>query len=322
MKKLTVLLLVSAFLIAGCRNNASDKRALENKDTLALSGTIKISGSQTLYPMMAEWGSQFSKEHPAVKFDVRSEHSQLALEELLAGKIDLAMMSRKPGNDSAEAKLWCVAVALDGVVPIISFDNPEIQPLVMKGVSKEKLLSIFTGKITTWGQVSGRNSKEPIKVYAFSDSSGTAYTWKSFLGGQDLAYKASKVQSSAAMLSHVMKEKGAIGYISVMDAYNLQTGFRKEGLYVLPLDANSNGTIEDNEQFFDKYNVISNAIETGKMATPPARALYLVAKEKPTNALIKAYIEWVLTIGQNYMPDLGYINITPQQANTSIESLK
>lgn len=322
MKKLNVLLVASALLLFGCGNNITDKTNQTDKDTLTLAGKLKISGSQTLYPMMAQWGALFTKEHPAVSIDVRGKHSEEALQELLSGKIDVAMMSRKPSADTAEAGLWYTAVALDAVVPIISFDNPEIQPLVMNGVSKEKFMAIYTGKIKTWGQVSGRESKEPIKAYMLSDSSGTAATWTSFLGSGEAKLKATKVQTSAEMLSHVMAEKGAIGYCSIMDAYNLQTGFRKEGLYILPIDFNANGTIEDNEQIYDKYALITNAIVTGKLATPPARALYIVTKTKPAGDLLKAYIEWVLTIGQNYTPSMGYINITPQQAKTSIETMK
>jgi len=289
---------------------------------VALVGKLKIFGLQTLYPMMAQCGALFSKDHPAVSIDVRGKHSEEALQELLAGKIDVAMMSRKPGSDSAESGLWYTAVALDAVVPIISFDNPEIQPLVMNGLSKEKFIAIFTGKIKTWGQVSGRANKETVKAYMLSDSSGTAATWSSFLGSGEAKLKATKVQTSAEMLSRVMAEKGAIGYCSIMDAYNLQTGFRKEGLYILPIDFNANGTIEDNEQIYDKYTLITNAVVTGKLATPPSRSLYIVTKTKPEGVLLKAFIEWVLTIGQNYTPSMGYINITPQQANASIETMK
>jgi phosphate transport system substrate-binding protein len=322
MRILGFLIVASAVLLFGCGNNTKDNGNRDNKDSVVLTGSLKISGSQTLYPMMTHWGTQYAKEQPAVKIDVRSMHSEVAIKELLEGKVDIAMLSRKPGTDSAEAGLWYAAVAMDAVVPIISFDNPEIQPLVMRGVSKEKLAAVFSGKTKTWGQLTGRDSKEPIKVYVMSDSSGTATTWNSFLGNDNKQFKAAHLQTATEMLSHVAAEKGAIGYCSIMDAYNLQTGFRKEGLYIVPIDFNGNGVIEDNEQFYDKFSLISNAVVTGKLASPPARSLYIVTKTKPSAALMKAFIEWVLTIGQNYTPNLGYINITPQQAKQSIESMK
>lgn len=323
MKYLFALLIPAAILLSGCGNSTDGNKDVKaNADSVNLSGTLKVHGAMTLYPMMIKWGTVFMKDNPQVKLDIRSLHTEEALAELLSGKTDIAMMSRKPSAAETEKGLWYAAVAMDAVVPVISFDNPEIQPLVMHGITKEKLKEVFAGKIQNWGQISGRSSKVPVKVYALSDSAGTSAVWKQFLGLESLSGKATRVQTSTEMISHITSENGAIGYCSIMDAYDLQSGFRKAGLYILPLDYNANGTIEDAEQYYDKFVLVSNAVMTGKMPTPPARELYLVTKGKPQTDLAKAFIKWVLTIGQNYMPPMGYINITPQAANASVETIK
>lgn len=315
-------LIIPAFLIvAGCGNNAGKAKNGEG-DSLNLAGNLKISGSETLYPMMAKWVATFTKEHPKVKIEVKPRHSEEGLQDLMNGKADIAMMSRKPADTGSEKNLWYTAVALDGLVAVINFGNPEIQPLVMHGISKEELINIFSGKTKNWGQVSQRACNEPVKAYVFPETSGTAEVWNQFLGITPASSGVTKVSFVNELMEHIVSEKGAIGYCSIRDAYDLTTGFRKEGVYVVPVDYNGNNTVEDQEQYYDKYSLVANAVSTGKMPEPPARELYLVTRGKPGSDLMKAFIKWVLTIGQNYTPAAGYINITPQYANAAVETMK
>lgn len=321
MKSLLIFILPVLVLFSNCSNN-TPKVNCNGTDSVVLSGSMKITGSQTLYPMMVKWTSVFITENKNVKIDVRGTYSEVALQELQSNKIDIAMISRPLSEQEKAAGLWSAPVAMDAVVPIISFDNNNIQSLVMKGVSKEKLAGLFTGKYKTWEEITGKKSNVPVKVFVHSDSSGTAQTWNSFLSVKAGDVKGNRVLSDLQMLQQIIAEPGGIGYCSIMTAYNLQTGFRKEGIYILPIDYNANGTIDDNEQFYDKVSLITNAIVTGKLSQPPARELYIVTKTKPKDKLTTTFIKWVVTIGQNYMPELGYINITPEKANISIESMK
>jgi phosphate transport system substrate-binding protein len=324
MKKFWIFCLPVLLIIISCGSNNTGKNNItENKsDTISLTGKMKVTGSQTLYPLMVKWASLFVKDNPAVNIDVKGTYSNIGLQNLLDGKTDIAMVSR-PLTDEEKAKgLWCTPVALDAVVPIICFNNSQIQTLVMKGLSKEKLKQVFTGKISNWGQLTGKASKEKMSIYIQSDSSGTAATMNAFLGIKPGEAKGIKASSSDQMIKYVASAPAGIGYCSIMTAYNIKTGFRKEGIYILPVDLNADGVVQDNEQIFDKFSQISNAVATGKLSKPPARDLFFVTKTKPADTLIKTFISWVLTIGQNYTEELGYIHITAEQANSSIDAMK
>jgi phosphate transport system substrate-binding protein len=324
MKKFWIFCLPVLLIISSCgSNNTGKNNTGDNKsDTTSLTGKMKVMGSQTLYPLMVKWASLFVKDHPAVNIDVRGTYSSIGLQNLLDGKTDIAMVSRPLTNEEKANGLWCAPVALDAVVPVICFNNSQIQTLVMKGLSKEKLKQVFTGKISNWGQLTGKASKDKIVVYIESDSSGTAATMNAFLGIKPGEAKGTKATSGDQMIKYIASAPAGIGYCSIMNAYNIKTGFRKDGIYILPIDINADGVVQDNEQIFDKFSQISNAVSTGKLSKPPARDLYLVTKTKPTDKLIKAFISWALTIGQNYTEELGYINIPIEQANTAMDAMK
>jgi phosphate transport system substrate-binding protein len=321
MRSRIVLWIAVLAILAGCGNNSEQKNNKTTEDTLNLSGTIRISGSRTLSPMMVTWTGEFSRINKKVNFDVRPKESEMALRELINGKVDIAMVSRIPGSSENEKNLWFAAVAMDAVVPVISFDNPEIQPLVMRGITKAKLQDLYSGKIKTWGQLTGRDSKEVVSLYALPDSSGTTTVWNQFLGGRSANVKTTLVYDGNQMVSKVAIDRGGIGYASVRDVYNVGTGMKKSGIYILPLDLNSNSVVDDKEQFYDKYDQVIAALKASQLPSPPARSLYLVTKGKPANPAVKAFLQWVLSTGQNYEPGNGYIPMPVDKARQSAESL-
>ena len=73
---------------------------------------------------------------------------------------------------------------------------------------------------------------------------------------------------------------------------------------------NGNGQIDANENFYDNIDQLINAIAAGKYPSPPARDLYFVTKGKPTNAAVAAFIKYVLTDGQKYVHEAGYVDLS------------
>jgi phosphate transport system substrate-binding protein len=63
------------------------------------------------------------------------------------------------------------------------------------------------------------------------------------------------------------------------------------------------------------------AIAAGKYPSPPARDLYFVAKGKPTDIAVLAFLEWIITDGQKYVHDAGYVNLTKEKVQAESEKL-
>jgi phosphate transport system substrate-binding protein len=63
------------------------------------------------------------------------------------------------------------------------------------------------------------------------------------------------------------------------------------------------------------------AVASGKYPSPPARPLNLVTKGQPTS-LVKVFIEWILTDGQQYVGEAGYVQLTQDQLDEAFQKLK
>ncbi|MGZ5454787.1 MAG: phosphate ABC transporter substrate-binding protein, partial [Candidatus Aminicenantales bacterium] len=57
----------------------------------------------------------------------------------------------------------------------------------------------------------------------------------------------------------------------------------------------------------------TKAIAANVYPSPPARDLYFVVKGKPGRPVLAQFLEWVLTEGQKYVAEMGYIAVAPDR---------
>jgi len=313
---LNVLVLILALLVSGCgQSGGSTQNAGE------LKGTITISGAWALYPMMIRWGEEFQKVHPDVKFDISAGGAGKGMADALAGAVDIGMVSREVYPEEIEKGAFWVSVTKDAVFCTINEQNPVWEDLRQQGISRESLIGIFvTGEITTWGQVVGQPEvTDPIHVFTRSDACGAAATWASYLGKNQEDLMGVGVYGDPGVLEAVIRDTLGIGFNNLNYVFDFETGEPVAGARVMSLDLDGNGQVEPEEAYDTKAQAI-NAVAEGRYPSPPARDLNLVTKDE-TNELIKTFIRWILTDGQAYVPEVGYIPLTQQQLNQELKRL-
>jgi phosphate transport system substrate-binding protein len=275
-----------------------------------LKGTISASGAFALYPMMVKWSEEFTKLHPGVQFDISAGGAGKGMADALAGAVDLGMVSRAITPDEEGKGAWWVAVTKDAVMPMVNAANPVLADLMAKGVTKEQLEKVYiTGEIKTWGELAGKPEiTDQINVYTRSDAAGAPETWAKYLGNKKQENLLGiAVSGDPGLLDAVVKDKLGIGYNNLAYAYDTATGQPVAGAMAIPLDANGDGKASDDERLETKKEAVE-AVATGKYPSPPARALNLVTKDKPS-PLVTAFVKWVLTDGQKFVDEAGYVSL-------------
>jgi phosphate transport system substrate-binding protein len=286
-------------------------------------GTITISGAFALYPMMQRWAEEFHNLHPGVQFDISAGGAGKGMTDTLTGAVDIGMISREISSDEQAKGAYGIPVTKDAVFATVNAQNPVLQDLFSKGISPQILEGIFiTGEITTWGQVVGRPEvSDAIHVYTRSDSCGAGEVWAKFLGNnkqEDLL--GIGVSGDPGVVAAVVADPLGIGYNNLNYAYDITTGKPVNSISVPPLDNNLNGKADQNEVLSTNTAAVA-AIAAGDYPSPPARDLYLATDGHPTG-LAQLFIEWVLTEGQQYVSESGYIELTQTQLDESLEMVR
>jgi len=314
---LIAVVILASLILTACGSSAPAPAEGE------LSGTISVSGAFALYPMMTVWAEEFTKIHPDVQFDVQGGGAGKGMTDTIAGAVDIGMISRSIKPEEESQDIFWVSVTKDAVFPIISAENPVAEQILAKGISQEVFAKIYvTGEIKTWGEVVGDPSiTDEIHVFTRSDAAGAAEQWAKYAGGkaqEDL--KGIGVNGEPSMVDTIIKDPLGIGYGNLNSIFDLSGGGLVPGIIIPPVDINANGQVDDGELYKVKEDAFG-AVADGIYPSPPSRFENLATKGKPSGVTL-AFIEWILTDGQQYLEAAGYVPLTAEQQAESLAKLK
>ena len=307
-----IILLICSLLIVG-----------KIKAQANLEGDISISGAFALYPMTVKWADEFKKLHPNVRIDISAGGAGKGIADALSDMVDIGMVSREIYAEELNKGAFATSVTKDAVVPVISANNPLLNSILLIGVKKDVANNIWiSGKYKTWAEAFGLKTTTPIHVYTRSDACGAAEMWAKYLGKKQEDLLGVGVFGDPGLAQAVKRDPLGIGFNNIGYAYDANTKKQIAGIRVLPLDINNNGKIDEDEKFYDSLNDLINAITTGKYPSPPARELYFVTKGKPQKKVVVEFIKWVLTDGQKFVHDSGYITLSKDKIDKELSKLK
>lgn len=288
-----------------------------------LEGTITLSGAWALYPMVVKWGEEFQELHPGVKLDVSAGGAGKGMADALAGVVDLGMVSRDVKPEEVEKGAWWLSVTKDAVVVTYNPAHPHAALLRSRGIAREELAALYldTATTRTWDAVTGVPGQE-AHVYTRSDACGAAETLAAYIGGHQEDLQGVGVYGDPGLSQAVTKDPLGIGYNNVGFAYDATTLQPVAGLAVLPLDLDGDDAIAPDEDVYATRDTLAAAIADGRYPSPPARALHLVSRGVPGKPLVRAFLTWVLTDGQQYVADAGYIGLPQGSLDAGLVALQ
>ncbi|WP_066365811.1 phosphate ABC transporter substrate-binding protein [Neobacillus fumarioli] len=181
------------------KNNASSAQGKE------LTGSLVISGSTALQPLVSAAGEEFMNQHPKVSIQVNGGGSGTGLSQVSQGAVQI-------GNSDVFAEEKNISGLTDhkvAVVGITAAVNPKVG---IKDIKKADLIKVFTGKITNWKELGGPDQK--ITLVNRPESSGTRAIFdKLALDGAKPAEGITQ-DASNTVKKIIAETPGAIGYLA------------------------------------------------------------------------------------------------------------
>lgn len=302
---------------SGCmeRANAQEQERLRYRRELypELKGEIQLSGAFALYPIVVRWAEEFRKMHPEVRIDISAGGAGKGITDALVKVVDLGMVSRDIYPQELEKGAFPIAVVKDAVLPTVNVNNPLIKEILATGLKREAAVNMWVrGEAKTWGDVLGSDSRIPVHVYTRSDACGAAETFAAWLGIKQEDLEGTAVFGDPGVTSVVQRDKVGIGFNNIAYAYDITSKKPYNNIAVMPLDLNGNGKIDPEENFYATSTELNKAIAEGRYPSPPARNLYLVARGVPDKVEVIAFLEYILTAGQKFASEVGYVGLAPE----------
>jgi phosphate transport system substrate-binding protein len=179
--------------------------------------SIQVKGSDTMVNLAQAWAEKFMEQNPVDFIAVTGGGSGTGLSSIISGTCDIAMSSRnikekeivlakQKGINPNEIK-----VALDGLAVVVNPANP------VSKLTLDQLAGIFSGKISNWKEVGGKDGK--IVILSREVNSGTHVYFKEHVlrkndpnSREEFAPGALMLSSSQAIADEVAQNSNTIGY--------------------------------------------------------------------------------------------------------------
>ena len=172
-----------------------------------LSGSVSMSGSTSMEKLANAVAESFMVKYPNVTVTAEFTGSSAGVESVLAGSCDIGNSSRALTEDEKAEGAVENIVAIDGIAVVVDPAN------TVTNLTKDQLISIYTGETTNWSEVGGAD--QAIVVVGREAGSGTRGAFEELLEIEDACAYANELDSTGAVMAKVASTPGAIGYVSL-----------------------------------------------------------------------------------------------------------
>ena len=112
-----------------------------------LSGTVTVSGSSSVTPVMQVLKEQYEALNPDVTIELQQSDSTTGVNDAINGISDIGMASRALKDTETSEGVTGTVIANDGIAVIVNNENS------ITGLTSEQVKGIYKGEITNWSEV-------------------------------------------------------------------------------------------------------------------------------------------------------------------------
>lgn len=261
-----------------------------------LSGTVKVDGSSTVFPVSEAMAEEFQKTNKGVRVTVGESGTGGGMKKFAAGEIDIAGASR-PITDSERSLAKKNGVeyvelpfAYDGLSIVV---NPQNTWATSLSVEDLKKIWLPNSNVKLWSDIRKDWPKEKIQLYGPGTNSGTFDYFTEVVTGKKGLIRPDFTASEDdnVLVQGVSKDKYAMGYFGF--AYWAEN---KSKLKVLAIG-------EEGKSITPSHETIANG--TYK---PLSRPLFVYVNKKSTaKAEVDAFMSFYLEKSASLVAQVGYV---------------
>ncbi|AIQ69101.1 phosphate ABC transporter substrate-binding protein [Paenibacillus graminis] len=278
----------------GGTNAAATNAPTETSSGADLSGSILASGSTALQPLVEQVAEKFMETNKGVDIQVQGGGSGTGLTQVAEKQVDIGnsdVFAEEKLKDADAEKAKALVDHQVAVVAIAAVSHPDAG---VDSLTKQQLVDIFTGKVTNWKEVGGKDQK--IQIINRPSSSGTRATFEGFALGTKTEDLQGSIQedSSGTVKKMIGETPGAIGYLAL-------------------------SYLDDSVKTLN-YDGVEPSVDNVVSGKYPVWAYEHMYTNGEPNETVKAFLDYIMTpeVQTGDVVELGYIPASQMQVSRDV----
>jgi phosphate transport system substrate-binding protein len=318
-----VILCFFVFFTTSCSNNKSktsennqNQELIDNAVEKDLQGKITIQADPILMKISSIWAKNFSNTYPTVLYEITENISENSIKSLHLenSSTNIVFSSSLPTEAQTNKGLLSFKICTDAILPVFNTSNAGIQYLVRWGVSIEVMKKIISGTTSYhWNDIQKECKNEPVALFFANEKSSLNKTITSFFNIKNTELKGKNLSSEKEVKEVVSTNHLALGFMSSSLVFNSSTGYKERNLYVLPIDFNNDGLINDDEHIYDNLEAFNTAVKEEFYYPELTRNLYIIINKNNESTIVKEFLRWIYSTGQNFITETSFIPLTQNE---------
>lgn len=264
-------------------------------------GIVKLRGTRLTYPLVNKWIAEFNKEHPDIKVTISPAAP--------ADSIDFSIASYALAANDLDGGRNAVIVSRYVQLPVANSKRADLAELQTKGLTEKGLEDLFFAENSPTF-VASFNTATPIALYVRDRPVCAVRAFSKHFGNDPKQINGVGIKGDDQDLAEAVRnDVNGISFNNLGFIYDVNTRRVSDGLAVIPLDLNENGIIDKEEKI---YGTLDSVLEFIKRTQNPKfvnEPVNFVFNKNSANASAGIFLDWVLTKGQNFQDDLGFLNV-------------
>ena len=290
-------------LVISCGSSDADKQS-----TSSLTGTVRVDGSSTVFPITEAVAEEFGAVHPKVRVTVGISGTGGGFKKFTKGEIDINDASRPMKDeeikiaDENDIGYVEIPVAFDGLSVVVNTENDWLDYLT---VAELNMIWKPGSNVKLWSDVRAGWPVKEMKLYGPGTDSGTFDYFTEAINGKSQSCRSdfTKSEDDNVLVSGVVGDKYALGFFGF--AYYTEN---TDKLKVVPIDGGTGPVIPT-----------ATTINNGTYA-PLSRPIFIyvnpeAAKRPEVDAFVRFYIEQAATLSK----EVGYVGLPASLYKQALE---
>lgn len=258
---------------------------------------LVIESSRFTTPLAKKWATEYVKYNPNIEI-VFSQDDQ-------SSDADLSLVSAT-SNDGSEF----THTARFALLPVTNSENPFLNELSRKRLNNKTIRELFFDNYNF--EDNNNSSEEPkydITIYSGNNADSFAEAFASHFGYSKADLKGRKISGNDIFLINaVQKDNEGITFNNLSYIFDIETRNIKEGIALIPLDLK-----KEQWEVLDEANIDKtiSLLEEETIPLIPIESIGFISENENEEA--QKFIEWVLTEGQKFNREFGFLKSDYEQ---------